>query len=301
MVRFDLVNLLNQLEIKKKFQLVERVCSGLYANLGFFHQCHTLVAIREPRMRDLQSELRVARMEFRCKERLWEAKKTRLEVELSQGFFPRPRELSEVEYGEGVESEGEGWKGEGEDRKDMIITTSQGVGAPTAASAATGTKGRGGGVGITPEVQSNLGIGVRQVSSVEESQGIVKHGFLWKKSASNLKRDWKRRWFMIQGGKLKYLRQDDVDDKGQSITVCDVMLCTVRERLGPSDSRFVFEVVSPMNSRTYVCKAENEADYGEWVGAIREQTESMLIEGKAAGEGNTGDMGNGGNKIAGNR
>ena len=38
LVRFDLVNLLNQLEMKKKFQLVERICSGLYANLGFFHQ-----------------------------------------------------------------------------------------------------------------------------------------------------------------------------------------------------------------------------------------------------------------------
>jgi hypothetical protein len=64
LVRFDLVNLLNQLEIKKKFQLVERICSGLYANLGFFHQCHTLVANREPAMRQLQEQLQNARRDF---------------------------------------------------------------------------------------------------------------------------------------------------------------------------------------------------------------------------------------------
>jgi len=89
--RFDLVNLLNQLEIKKKFQLVERICSGLYANLGFFHQCHTLVANREPAMRELQVQLVKSRRDFAKTENLWQAKKIQLETELVAGFFPRPR------------------------------------------------------------------------------------------------------------------------------------------------------------------------------------------------------------------
>ena len=59
------------------------------------------------------------------------------------------------------------------------------------------------------------------------------------------------------------------------------MLCTVRERNRPSDSRFEFEIVSPQN-RTYVCKAESAGDYKEWIRVIRAQTESLLVGGAAA-------------------
>jgi len=259
LVRFDLVNLLNQLEIKKKFQLVERVCSGLYANLGFFHQCHTLVAIREPSMRDLQEQLTDARKEFARTERLWNAKKTQLEVELSQGFFPRPRfPSSDIYFG------GDEGGDVGTPKKEISFGAG---GASSLGSPNPNPNSR-------PSASSRL-------SEVDASLGIVKNGFLWKKSASNIKRDWKRRWFMIQGGKLKYLRQEDPSDRGQSVTVCDVMLCTVRERLQPTDSRFVFEIVSPQN-RTYVCKAENETEYNEWISAIREQTEVRTRGGRGA-------------------
>jgi hypothetical protein len=41
---------------------VERVCSALYAFLGYFHQCHTLVATVEPSMRDLQVQCTVLQL-----------------------------------------------------------------------------------------------------------------------------------------------------------------------------------------------------------------------------------------------
>ena len=55
-----------------------------------FYQCHTLVAIREPSMRDLQNQLQLARKEFTRQGNLWSAKRTQIEMELSHGFFPRP-------------------------------------------------------------------------------------------------------------------------------------------------------------------------------------------------------------------
>ncbi|CAN0460993.1 unnamed protein product, partial [Discosporangium mesarthrocarpum] len=61
LARFDLVHHLNQLETKKKFQLVDRVCSALYAFLGLFHQCHMLVADLEPYMRNLQHAINLSR------------------------------------------------------------------------------------------------------------------------------------------------------------------------------------------------------------------------------------------------
>jgi len=117
-----------------------------------------------------------------------------------------------------------------------------------------------------------------RLSDFEASIGIIKHGYLWKRS-SNVKRDWKRRWFIIQGGKLKYMRQEEVDVQ-PPVTVCDIMLCTVRECNKPTDHRFCFEIVSPQN-RTYVCKAESMAEKLEWIEAIREQTESLLVNGGA--------------------
>ena len=60
---------------------------------------------------------------------------------------------------------------------------------------------------MTPSlVSGSVGSPVR-LSNHDLSLGIVKHGYLWKRS-SNVKRDWKRRWFLIQGGKLKYQRQE---------------------------------------------------------------------------------------------
>ena len=148
LVRFDLVNLLNQLDVKKKLQLVERVCSGLYANLGFFHQCHTLVAVREPAMRDLQRQLQVARKDFSKTERLWKAKKTQLEVELSHGLFPRPN-----------------FSGE------------------SAAAAATTRLSFEGPSGndTSMEADDDFISSPARLSEDKKECDIVKHGFLWKK------------------------------------------------------------------------------------------------------------------------
>jgi len=313
LVRFELVNLLNQLEVKKKFQLVERVCSGLYANLGFFHQCHTLVAIREPSMRDLQGQLQLARREFAKTERLWGAKKTQLEMELNQGFFPRPRFPSNdimhtrnpssasfktfAPHPSSVRAAGSSGVGVG------VGSSGSGSSANARKTTAEPTTAEAEGAGRGPNrggkdddedddehsPEKAAALAARRIHSVgspvrlsnhDLSLGIVKHGYLWKRS-SNVKRDWKRRWFLIQGGKLKYQRQEELTVTGPPVTVCDIMLCTVRERNRPTDSRFEFEIVSPQN-RTYVCKAESAGDYKEWIRVIRAQTESLLVEGAAA-------------------
>ncbi len=264
LVRFDLVNLLNQLEIKKKFQLVERICSGLYANLGFFHQCHTLVAIREPSMRELQGQLQDAKKEYYKTERLWSAKRTQLELELSTGFFPRPRNPSQ----------------------DLMHSR-----------VASFVQSSDGSLEDAAEARKKALSSPPRLSDFEASIGIVKHGFLWKRS-SNVKRDWKRRWFIIQGGKLKYIRQEEIAVVSPPVTVCDIMLCTVRECNKPGDARFTFEIVSP-NNRTYTCRAESHGDYKEWVAAIREQTESMLVKGMAHETLEGERSGQGGNRTGG--
>lgn len=311
LVRFDLVNLLNQLEIKKKFQLVERICSGLYANLGFFHQCHTLVATREPSMRELQGHLKNARCDFAKTERLWSAKRTQLEMELSVGSFPRPRfattdimksqgksSASSISLtGDNVVKHGEefhldeackvepdaDFAGDCDiDLDSDIDIDAQVVADRNITEIEIENENAEPGSAITSEsdkIPTLKTTATTRLSDIDKQIGIVKHGYLWKRS-NNMKRDWKRRWFIIQGGKLKYQRQEELSITGPPVTVCDIMLCTIREFTSPFSTRFTFEIVSP-NNRAYTCKAENETDYNDWIGAIRAQTEMMLVEGMA--------------------
>ena len=84
---------MNQLETKKKFQLVERVLCALYAYLGFFHQGHGELANLEPSMRDLQHQLRLSRREFAKQSRIAEAKRMQLEVHLSSALKVKGKEI----------------------------------------------------------------------------------------------------------------------------------------------------------------------------------------------------------------
>jgi hypothetical protein len=112
---------------------------------------------------------------------------------------------------------------------------------------------------------------------------VKKEGFLFKRS-TNVRRDWKRRWFELAGGQLRYRREARVKVKGEGgdvhersvfgdpVSVCEVLLCTVRVcdsgggggggaggggsggggGGGDGDHlRFTFEIISP-NRRSYM-------------------------------------------------
>jgi hypothetical protein len=82
-----------------------------------------------------------------------------------------------------------------------------------------------------------------------------------------------RRWFVLQGSKLYYLREPGDKDEGSGETgddrvmVCDVVLSTVRE-LVTADQPFCFEVLSA-NRKAYLLQAEGPHDYHAWIHAIR--------------------------------
>jgi hypothetical protein len=78
-----LVTTLNQLETKKKFQLMESVLCAMYAYLAYFHQGHQELANIEPSMRNLQQQLRLSRREFSTQMRIAEAKRMQVELLLS--------------------------------------------------------------------------------------------------------------------------------------------------------------------------------------------------------------------------
>ncbi len=51
--RFDLISRLNLLEMSKRLELIERVCTALYSARAYFHQCNEVISELEPSMNDM--------------------------------------------------------------------------------------------------------------------------------------------------------------------------------------------------------------------------------------------------------
>mmetsp|Transcript_20948 Transcript_20948/g.30198 ORF Transcript_20948/g.30198 Transcript_20948/m.30198 type:complete len:833 (+) Transcript_20948:91-2589(+) len=247
--RYDLVTELNSLETKKKFQLCERTCSALYIYLGFFHQCHTMVATMEPAMRQLTSEMSRARDDFRREAILREAKRIQLKNDLEKDKKKDTKNRSLIAAAASKS------KVKVRNSLNMAAVFTRELGKSHQAPTSTLST-----------------IGEDLESEMARDDEVGKAGFLWKKT-SNMMKEWKRRWFFIQNGKLYYARTDNLSDSPPTL-VCDLLISTVRENCS-SDMRFTFEVISP-GQRIYILQGESEKDTNEWVQAIREQIEKQL-------------------------
>merc|ERR1712154_752541 len=95
-------------------------------------------------------------------------------------------------------------------------------------------------------------------------------GYLYKQS-SNMKKDWKRRWFVLENGELAYYRSRDKLDRE---FVVNTMLCKVKEKTD-HDYRYVFELISP-SRRVYVLQAQSNDDFVAWCSVLRCQVHRLL-------------------------
>eukprot|EP00604_Paraphysomonas_vestita_P000331 CAMPEP_0174826416 /NCGR_PEP_ID=MMETSP1107-20130205/44001_1 /TAXON_ID=36770 /ORGANISM="Paraphysomonas vestita, Strain GFlagA" /LENGTH=409 /DNA_ID=CAMNT_0016059533 /DNA_START=809 /DNA_END=2041 /DNA_ORIENTATION=+ len=130
-------------------------------------------------------------------------------------------------------------------------------------------------IGInSPRLSTNLSTRLQEISEVDDDREneLVKAGYLWKQG-TNMMKDWKRRWFFIQNGKLYYSRTDNLANS-PPVLVCDLLISTVRENV-MSDMRFTFDVISP-GQRVYTLQGESEANTKEWIAVIRDQIEKQL-------------------------
>lgn len=75
LTRYDILVELNSQKTNRKFQLCQRVCTALYAHLGFFQECHNVIDNVEPAMDQLNTELALARKEYSNKGMLYNLKR----------------------------------------------------------------------------------------------------------------------------------------------------------------------------------------------------------------------------------
>ena len=99
---------------------------------------------------------------------------------------------------------------------------------------------------------------------------LEKAGYL-RKQSSSLKKDWKRRWFVLQQGQLFYVRSfADLDP----VHVVNVLICTVRAS-AKAELDLCFDLISP-NKRVYTLQADTEQDMKDWMSVFQDCVESML-------------------------
>ncbi|KAH8938930.1 hypothetical protein BDL97_15G009800 [Sphagnum fallax] len=105
----------------------------------------------------------------------------------------------------------------------------------------------------------------------------IKQGYLLKRS-SNLRADWKRRFFVLDSrGMLYYYRKQwgkPTDDKIIAHHTVNLLTSTIKIDAEQSDLRFCFRIVSP--SKNYTLQAENAVDRMDWVDKITGVIASLL-------------------------
>ena len=108
---------------------------------------------------------------------------------------------------------------------------------------------------------------------------ILSEGYLYKKS-SNIRGDFKLRYFILtKVGKLFYIRETVPHE---SVLVCEVILCKVRDVPTHNGFRYAFDIISP-NHRTYTLQALNKYSFLHWKKCIEKCTERMLVGGGSVG------------------
>jgi len=128
-------------------------------------------------------------------------------------------------------------------------------------------------------ISSNNLLRPEYVSKRGEQIRISKSGYL-RKQSSSLKRDWKRRYFVLSHGQLFYIRSaDDLSP----IHVVNVLLCSVRQSSKTLGLDFCFDIISP-SKRVYTLQAESENETLDWIKTLNKCCESMLSATNALSE-----------------
>lgn len=201
---------INEIQGKKKFEVVERILEYITAQRTFFHQGYEVLNDISPFMKELAGQLSDAREHY-------QARFTREEVV-----------------------------------KQEIIQRSIGYYNPMHT--------------IPPE----------------NSNGVSKEGYLFKKASQKMKNSWDRRYFAVQGDLLVYYTRGKAEE---AIVATNLRLCTVKPFDNP-ERRYCFSVISPI--RSYLLQAENEEDYNSWLTVLQNAIANALNSNQSTSENDLG-------------
>jgi len=100
------------------------------------------------------------------------------------------------------------------------------------------------------------------------SGGVEREGYLNKKG--NVNKSFQKRYFVLANNELRYFKakpSSPAEAEQGKITLdqCTVEICTESKH----KKQFCFELISPLQNRTYVLEADNGTNLQAWMDAIR--------------------------------
>lgn len=235
--RFDCARKLTEMESRKRYEFLEAMLSSMDAHLRFFERGHELLKNLEPY---IQQGLQVVQQ---------------LKAE-------------EIQNEEGLEAQIYNYKEEKSAR-----------GARAADVAERAPARAGGPVQLTSGMSANIATFENFIKQSEESQGtvvtVLRQGYLHKRS-SNMRREWKRRFFVLDslGVLYYYSNKERIDNKKTRQNTVNLLTSTIKAGADEEGLRHCFRVVSP--EREYVLQAEDDLDAQEWMEAIQGVTACLL-------------------------
>lgn len=109
---------------------------------------------------------------------------------------------------------------------------------------------------------------------------LIKEGYIWKQSKSTpWKRRWKRRYFILSGDKLYFLKEKSEESVSAKIVrVLDIVSMMV-EDFGFRRKKFGLRLRAN-NKESYIVSCNSEAERNDWITAVLTAKSYSLVEHK---------------------
>ena len=98
---------------------------------------------------------------------------------------------------------------------------------------------------------------------IQNSAPVLKEGFLVKQGG--LVKNWKKRWFVLQGNNLQYFENDDKLKLKDTISLLNCQIMPYDNMI--KDKEFCIQIEGSGKRTYYVC-ASNAVDQKEWINAL---------------------------------
>ncbi|KAG5058509.1 hypothetical protein JHK86_013505 [Glycine max] len=259
--RFNLVGTLNNIEFKKRFEVLKAVTGIMDAHLRYFRQGYQLLHQLEPLISEIMDYVK-------------QSKESYNQEQIS--LYERMQDYKKQVY------------------EESRLSLNGPYGSPSRDSAPPFSR-------ISNEVAD-----VVMESAANGKVQIIRQGYLSKRS-SNLRGDWKRRYFVVDSrGMLYYYRNPYGsnqpspkrnsgtengsgllsrwlsshyhggvhDERSVARHTVSLLTSTIKVDADQSDLRFCFRIISP--SKNYTLQAENAVDQMDWMEKINGVIASLL-------------------------
>ena len=298
--RFELMSQLHAADSRKRVEFKRRLALAMDAHLRFFALGHRILTDLEPFAHEVlqrceeeeaahaaeRDALASAMADYQVSLRTSELGEAPSDFDALSLTSDRSRALAAVMRGEDERwlanvngTVGAGGSAGDAGTGDAAVAADAGRSGAAESSAAATSAAASASASASASVSASARASARHVRAPSSGgvggSAVLTQGYLLKRS-SNMRADWKRRYFVLDAlGHLTYYRGDRDVRSGSAKETVRLLTATIKPDLEDAPNmRFCFRVVSP--EKTYCLQAESQTDRARWMEAITTAIAGLL-------------------------